>query len=135
MTEINDEKIPVIGEALLELGRVSNENAVEHGFYDVRQSIVDCIIESNNTGEVKARLLREYRTQWELCRLFLIVTELAEAGEDVRKGHKEHVGEEYADVLIRLVDNAYANGIDLGEQVVRKMHINHNRPFMHGKQA
>jgi NTP pyrophosphatase (non-canonical NTP hydrolase) len=66
-------------------------------------------------------------------KLMLIVTELAEVFEDIRKDNEEHEGEEVADVLIRLLDYASWRGIDLDHEVTRKMEINQARPYKHGK--
>ncbi|MCK9469452.1 MAG: hypothetical protein M0Q49_08545 [Porticoccaceae bacterium] len=135
MTDLSKSLAPQVGLILKELGRVSNRNANEHGFYDSYNAIKMCILDAPYPDEEKERMLREYETQWQLCRLFLMVTEIAEAGEDIRKGNTEHLGEEYADLVIRTVDNAYAAEIDLGAEITRKMTINHERPFMHGKSA
>lgn len=44
----------------------------------------------------------------------------------------EGVGSELADVLIRLLDTAYFNGVDLQQEYERKMAYNRTRPFRHG---
>jgi NTP pyrophosphatase (non-canonical NTP hydrolase) len=44
----------------------------------------------------------------------------------------EGVGSEFADVLIRLLDDCQLHGIDLVDEVVRKMAYNHSRPYRHG---
>lgn len=65
-------------------------------------------------------------------RLMLIVTEVAEAMEDYRKGHMNHFPEELADVAIRLFDLAGHLGIDLETAIERKHEYNLTRPFKHG---
>lgn len=91
--------------------------------------------------------------------LMLIVTELAEAMEDVRKGHDPNevwyerpppsfqpdgsfadssfakpcgIPSESADVLIRCFDFCGRNGIDIEAAVREKMLFNESRPFKHG---
>lgn len=44
----------------------------------------------------------------------------------------EGVGSELADVLIRLLDTAHRNGIDLEWEFNRKMDFNETRPVRHG---
>jgi len=66
-------------------------------------------------------------------KLMLVVTELAEAAEDVRHANWEHFPEELADTAIRLFDIAGALGIDLEGAIEAKMSVNQHRPFRHGK--
>ena len=44
----------------------------------------------------------------------------------------EGVGAEFADVLIRLLDDAFVAGIDLEAEYERKMTYNRTRPYRHG---
>lgn len=67
-------------------------------------------------------------------KLLLIVTEIAEATEGVRKGpmddklpHRKMVEVELADALIRICDLAGAMGLDLGGAVVEKLVFNASR--------
>ena len=66
-------------------------------------------------------------------RLMLIVGEVSEAMEAIRKGDVEHHNEEVADVAIRLLHYAHCEGIDLDAEVQRKMETNAGRPYKHGK--
>lgn len=81
-------------------------------------------------------------------RLMLIVSEVAEACEDlrdgsslsevrVRFGDKKPVGfaVELADVVIRVMDLAGALGIDLQRAIELKTEYNAKRPFRHGGKA
>jgi len=45
----------------------------------------------------------------------------------------EGVGSEYADILIRLLDDAERHGIDMQAEYERKMAYNRTRPYRHGK--
>lgn len=77
--------------------------------------------------------------------LMLIVTEVAEAMEEVRDpdfttdsmrapdGKPIGIGSELADIVIRTMHLAERLGIDLGEEVVEKLRYNETRSFRHGK--
>jgi hypothetical protein len=88
--------------------------------------------------------MAEYRQLKKMEKLGLIVTEVAEAMEAVRKGDVDgSQGElkEMADVQVRVLDyiggfhqHEYLNAPDaLGEAFEQKMTINYSRPFKHGK--
>lgn len=47
--------------------------------------------------------------------------------------HKDNVGFELADAMIRIFDLAYENGIDLDWYISTKMRYNKTREFKHGK--
>ena len=64
--------------------------------------------------------------------LALITSEVSEALEDFRKDEKEHFAEEIADVLIRVLDLTGGMGIDIDEEVAKKLEINKKRGFRHG---
>ena len=49
-------------------------------------------------------------------------------------GDREHFREELADVVIMALSSAAYLGINIGEEVRRKMLINHDRPYRHGKE-
>lgn len=66
-------------------------------------------------------------------KLLLVVTEIAEAVEALRKGDKEEHDEEIIDVLIRLLDYAAWQEIDIDVGLVKKMAKNETRPFKHNK--
>ena len=59
----------------------------------------------------------------------LMYGEVAEAYEAWLK-KKDNVGEELADVAIYLMGLSEILGIDLGEEIVRKMSINRNRKYV-----
>lgn len=76
---------------------------------------------------------------WDIPREFgtliaLIHSELSEALEADREGDKEHVGEELADVFIRLADLCGGLEIDIESAILAKMEKNKDRPRMHGKE-
>ena len=64
--------------------------------------------------------------------LCLIHSEVSEALEGFRKGDRENVAEELADVLIRVLDTAGGLGIDMDAEVRAKLEKNRQRGFRHG---
>ena len=70
----------------------------------------------------------------------LIHSELSEALEYLRKGNKpsDHIPEftgieeEYADVIIRIMDHSERNHYRTAEAVIAKMKFNRERSFKHG---
>jgi len=93
-----------------------HENAVAHGWWDG---------ESRNIGESIA----------------LIHSEASEALEAKRKGDPEstkipghsNFAEELSDIVIRVLDLAEGEGIDLYKTLNAKHEYNKNRPYRHGK--
>lgn len=112
-----------------ELQKQSYSNALEHGFYDnISESTRE---DSTFIGS----------------RLMLMVSELAEALEEVRAGHSpweiyynpekpdkpEGFPVELADLVIRVADTAEWLGIDLSKVIQMKHEYNVSRPYKHGK--
>jgi NTP pyrophosphatase (non-canonical NTP hydrolase) len=67
------------------------------------------------------------------AKLMLVVTELAEAMEAYRDDNKENFEEEIADTFIRLLDLCGAFGINIREEICKKMMKNIKRPYQHGR--
>lgn len=65
--------------------------------------------------------------------LMLIVTELAEACQALRKDNKKQFAEELADTVIRVADLAGGRNIDLEKEILKKIEKNKKRKFRHGK--
>lgn len=65
--------------------------------------------------------------------LMLTVTELAEACEADRIGDFKQFKEEIADTFIRLFDMCCYLGIDIEDEIKKKMKKNKKRPYRHGK--
>jgi NTP pyrophosphatase (non-canonical NTP hydrolase) len=63
----------------------------------------------------------------------LVVCELAEAVEALRKDDKENYAEELTDAVIRLFDLTMASGIFLEGEMTAKMAKNRQRELRHGK--
>lgn len=68
-----------------------------------------------------------------LGKLMLVVSEVGEAAEAVRKNDYDNFAEEIADAMIRIMDLASANQVDLEREITSKMATNELRPYRHGK--
>lgn len=74
-----------------------------------------------------------------LGKLFLVTSEVAEAGEAVRGYEKDPAAmlanfkEELADTIIRIMDICGTMGIDIDQVIKDKMRVNQARPIRHGK--
>ena len=97
-----------------QLQQEAHRIAVEHGWWDRTRS----------AGEA----------------LMLMVTELAEAMEALRAESPKSVKipsfskveEELADAVIRILDFAGGNGLDIEGALAAKMQYNESRPYRHG---
>ncbi len=65
--------------------------------------------------------------------LMLMVSELGEACEGLRKGDKKNVAEELADCVIRIMDYSEARNIDIEKEILKKCKKNKKRKYKHGK--
>lgn len=70
-----------------------------------------------------------------LGKLMLVVTEVSEASEAVRNDDVENFREEIADSIIRLLDIASTTGMDIHYEIEKKMEINKQREYKHGKKT
>jgi NTP pyrophosphatase (non-canonical NTP hydrolase) len=89
----------------------------------------------------------EYRDMYWERKLLLVVSEIVEAQDELRHGHKiteqyysgeysdkpEGAPSEMADAVIRLLGIAYEAKIDLGSIIEEKLAYNATRIFKHGK--
>lgn len=99
---------------ITEIQEQVHRTAIEHGWWDKPRS----------TGEV----------------LMLMVTEISEAMEAYRSGNGESdkiagfskIEEELADVIIRLLDFAGKEGMNIEGALAAKMAYNEKRPYRHG---
>ncbi len=72
------------------------------------------------------------RVMFRLTKLALIGSEVGEAVEAVRNNDRAQLGEELADIVMRVADLADIAGLNLGAEIKRKMEINKSRPYEHG---
>ncbi len=93
--------------SLQELQREAWQIAEDHGFHDDDRS--------------RAKVLA------------LIHSEVSEALEADRNDDMRGYAEELADIIIRVLDHAEEENIDLGHCVERKMEKNRQREYKHGK--
>ena len=95
----------------------AHENAAKHGFWEQHENLekYDDILVS--TGNM----------------LMLVVGEVSEAHEALRKNDKENFKEELADIVIRVADMCGGLDIDLEYEIIKKMDTNSKRPYKHGK--
>ena len=64
--------------------------------------------------------------------LCLIHSEVSEALEAYRNGDDENFSEELADIIIRVLDLAIGQEIDIERAVLEKHKFNKTRPYRHG---
>lgn len=118
----------------LELQKIIHNDMIQNGFWnqcrinedaDMAKGLPNFDPSLRNTGEAIA----------------LMHSELSEALEADRKNIKEseHIPnfsgleEEFADVIIRIMDFAEANELRIPEAILAKCEFNRSRPYKHGK--
>ncbi len=108
----------------------AHENAARKGFHDMESEILHKL----NYGErLTVDEIEAIGVAFECQRIALMVSELGEAVEALRTRDYVNYREELADVAIRLGDHCGARGIDLEDEVKRKMDRNKTRPRLHNK--
>lgn len=108
-----------------ELVEKAHENAKNKGFWEDYEGLEDFECKANYLGLVNNAIGN---------RLMLLVGEVGEAQEALRKNDYENFKEELADIAIRLGDLAGGLNIDLQEEILKKMEKNTKRPYKHGKE-
>ena len=83
------------------------------------------------------RIRKGFVTGWDNMpeKLLLVITEIAEAAEALRDNvnGSDNFREELADATIRILDICGTVGIDLEEEIRKKMQVNEERPNKHGR--
>ena len=139
--------------AIRDLQQRCGEAAAAKGFHDDRPKEMRTGSTLAGIAERNARL-----ANWQGNKLMLIVSEVAEAQDELRKGHAanhtyyptqvvlhdpdrpeaihkpEGVPSELADTVIRVLDFCYTEGIDLESIIDAKLSFNATRPKLHGRQ-
>ena len=117
---------------LRELVKITHENARNKGFWEDWDSICwEDGLERNDSSTLNIEELFNLAIS---SRLMLIVSEVSEVLEALRKNDKENFKEELADIVIRTCDLAGGLGVDLQEEILKKINKNKNRPYKHGKE-
>jgi NTP pyrophosphatase (non-canonical NTP hydrolase) len=110
--------------SLNKLAIACHSNAMEKGFYDsIIKILNNCDMEDYNF--IKNSFISQ--------QLMLIVSELGESIEGLRKNDLDNFREELADTFIRLFDLCGFLKININYEVSRKMKINKERPNLHNK--
>lgn len=105
-------------------------DAMDHGLYDeIEYRLEDDLCHHPTLKSRRDKRQAELRLRLAL-RLMDEVTELIQACDD-----EEHYNEEWADCLIMILSSAGRLRIDADTETRRKMEINHNRPWKHGKEG
>lgn len=101
-----------------ELAKKTHQDAVDMGWYD------------------------DGKTKSDLEALMMVVSELSEAVEEIRKdrpaeyegpgGKPEGWAVEIADAVIRLLDYSAYKGVDLERVIINKLEFNKTRGYRHG---
>ena len=116
------------------------KTAEEHGFYEgYFKSLNKYLVAKGALVSKETEESSEYEK--EVCNVYLssyinlIISELSEATQEIRKGNNENMIKELADVYIRLSSLIGAIGYDeeLEEALKEKLEINKKREFKHGK--
>jgi len=116
-----------------------NTHVREKGFWDSKDEILDCLATTTNDY-----LIKPAHDAIVALKIVLIVTELSEAVEGMRKpgyeangygfGQKDSFADKLADTFIRLADLCGELGIDIEGQIEWKMNFNRSRGQKHGKE-
>ena len=130
-------KVPV---AVIVKAYEDAEDRIEELRVSHRESISDLVARAHQTAQDKGFWddCSAFDPLRALAALMLVVTEVAEAAEELRNEDPfKHSGfsEELADICIRVFDLAGARGVDLESAIEIKMKLNESREHMHGKVA
>lgn len=119
---------------LNEIAAAAYANVVSKGFYDVPPTIERrlCLIHSEVSEALEA--VREGNTigAIEDIRAILDIQDDEAFKRQFEMFHKNTFWDEIADVIIRCLDLAGADGVDIEGAVLAKMRYNSLRPKMHG---
>jgi NTP pyrophosphatase (non-canonical NTP hydrolase) len=105
--------------SLNDIAEACNKTAADHGFWD------HDVLKVGSGEAENPSIIAE--------KLALIHSEVSEALEDTRDRNWDHIGEELADVIIRVLDLTHHLNIDIHTEVMKKMRKNEKRPLKHGR--
>ena len=109
--------------AIKELVEEAHKNAVDKGFW--KYYITTLKFNADMAKRSRVAFINEFLT--------LIASEVFEAQQALRKNDKANFKEEIADIFIRTADLCGGLGIDIEEEIKKKMEYNKGREKMHGK--
>lgn len=98
-----------------------------HGMEDQTRLI---LIDKEDCNRIHS-IANSHRRMANVAKLMLMVSELAEALEGMRDGG--NYGEELGDLVIRVLENANKNNIAIGDEIIKKVAVNEDRPHKHGR--
>ncbi|OPD36983.1 nucleotide pyrophosphohydrolase [Clostridium botulinum] len=116
-----------------DLVKDSHNNAKNHGFWEDWERIEQLENMAINISKDGEKQVKIDKCNAIATRLMLIVSEVSEALEGIRKDNIDNFKEELADIVIRVADLAGGLDIDLEKEIKNKMEKNKNRPYKHGK--
>ena len=117
--------------AINDLVEEAHKNARDKGFWDFciqetdEMYKTDCVLTNEIHGLTLTLIINGFLT--------LIASEVFEAQQALRKNDKANFKEEIADIFIRSADLVGGLGIDIEEEIKKKMEYNKGREKMHGK--
>ena len=106
------------------------QDAVAHGLWESTDYTVQNILDEQESNGTPFENTDEVLRSWAMEPIRKEVNELEMASET-----EEEYAEELADVIIMSLSVAGKLGIDIDAAVRRKMEINRQRPWKHGKEA
>lgn len=118
------EALKKLGQSINRLAKFVHTDADEHGLWD---DFREAMTQYKDASDLKRLCtMRYYATS-------VVAGEVSEmrSASDNRDAYEE----EMADVLIALLSTAEELHVNLGNAVVRKIVINHDRPWKHGKET
>lgn len=113
-------------DAFSDLVREAFDNSEEHGFHKAYDELMEA---------VPTELKKAQRRTEILAKLALIGSEVGEAVSAVQHGDDAELVMELADIIIRVLDLAGSEYMELGRVMLVKMQKNRNRPYLHGKEC
>ena len=141
-----------LASAITGLSTLIGEWATDKGFRDDWHDAeyLEALADSFGTGQVLVnmngmvqslrRIAKQHRMLVISSKIALMHSELSEMHEALRDGGAERLledtnyGEELADTIIRLLENAHMVKSNVGEEIMQKVVKNNSRPRMHGRQ-
>ncbi|MBO0555744.1 nucleotide pyrophosphohydrolase [Clostridium botulinum] len=116
-----------------DLVKDAHNNAKNHGFWEDWERIEQLENMAINISKDGEKQVKIDKCNAIATRLMLIVSEVSEALEGIRKDNIDNFKEELADIVIRVADLAGGLDINLEKQIKNKMDKNKYRPYKHGK--